>query len=460
MYFVSLELENIKCFGQKQILSLCDEEGNLAQWTLILGDNGVGKTTLLKCLAWMTPVYAPLDDAELASTEIVGNDQKPVPDSVKPAMDDFDDETEFEQLIRDGRNVISEAKGTFVHNAILGAKPEKESMVSVGMHFEKKAGKLEVADPIIGKLAKFNPPHVYAYGASRHMGYNNFDQSGLENPLANLFSGSGDLYDAQQVLVNLEFASLKEGRVGKSSELLAKLRRLLADILPDVSSPEAIVINSPIDERGNKTDVLVEVDTPYGRVPLNNLSLGYQTMLAWSVDLALHMFWNNPEAENPLAAPAIVIVDEIDLHLHPKWQRIIRKYLSNHFSKTQFICTAHSPFMAQSAEMENLCVLNQKNGEVFIENEPDVVTGWRIGQVVTSDLFGIQSERSPEYEELINKRRIILDKTSRSPDEEAQLKLLDEQLLALPIVETSEDQKLLDVIRNLSKNLNKDGNAQ
>ena len=60
IYFSSLELENVRCFGeQRQTLELTDNaKGQPAQWTLLLGDNGVGKTTLLQCLAWMRPVPA------------------------------------------------------------------------------------------------------------------------------------------------------------------------------------------------------------------------------------------------------------------------------------------------------------------------------------------------------------------------------------------------------------------
>lgn len=56
IYFSSLELENVRCFGEWQDLKLVDDQGRPAQWTLLLGDNGVGKTTLLQCLAWMRPV--------------------------------------------------------------------------------------------------------------------------------------------------------------------------------------------------------------------------------------------------------------------------------------------------------------------------------------------------------------------------------------------------------------------
>ena len=56
VYFTSLAIENVRCFGDRQELDLTAVDGRPARWTLILGDNGVGKTTLLQCLAWMQPV--------------------------------------------------------------------------------------------------------------------------------------------------------------------------------------------------------------------------------------------------------------------------------------------------------------------------------------------------------------------------------------------------------------------
>src|SRR3954462_14365793 len=50
-YFLSLSLENVRCFGEKQTLKLRDEQGRPARWTIILGDNGTGKMTLLRTLA-------------------------------------------------------------------------------------------------------------------------------------------------------------------------------------------------------------------------------------------------------------------------------------------------------------------------------------------------------------------------------------------------------------------------
>ena len=77
VYFKSMTLSNVRSFGETQPLYLTDPEGRPAQWTLILGENGVGKTTLLQCLASMCPVFtAPETDALTA----------PFPTRVEPAL--------------------------------------------------------------------------------------------------------------------------------------------------------------------------------------------------------------------------------------------------------------------------------------------------------------------------------------------------------------------------------------
>ena len=66
IYFLNLKLENVRCFAEPQVLNLVDSRGRPARWTLLVGDNGVGKTTLLQCLAWMrpTPYYPPATDKQ------------------------------------------------------------------------------------------------------------------------------------------------------------------------------------------------------------------------------------------------------------------------------------------------------------------------------------------------------------------------------------------------------------
>ena len=197
----------------------------------------------------------------------------------------------------------------------------------------------------------------------------------------------------------------------------------------------------------------VRIVTPYGSVPLSALSLGYKTMLAWVVDLAFRLLRNNPKSPTPLEEPAIVIVDEIDLHLHPSWQRVVRSFLCEHFPNVQFICTAHSPFMAQASEEENVAVLIRDGDHIRIENDPVLIRGWRIDQIASS-LMDVPI-RSEDVENLIKERREILNMHDPKPENMKRLEELDEIMLGLPTVEKPEDQEALDLIREVASQINK-----
>ena len=168
---------------------------------------------------------------------------------------------------------------------------------------------------------------------------------------------------------------------------------MLVEVLPDVDRAQDIEILGPRISDSSDIETGVRVTTPYGNVPLSQLSLGYQTMFAWTVDIAWRLLARYPNSPNALEEPAIVIVDEIDLHLHPRWQREIRDHLTGHFPSVQFIATAHSPLMAQDSLGANLAVLRKLEDHALILNDPTVIKEWRLDQVITSDLFNLASAR-------------------------------------------------------------------
>ncbi len=89
----------------------------------------------------------------------------------------------------------------------------------------------------------------------------------------------------------------------------------------------------------------------------NQLSHGEKTMLALVGDLALRLAIANPQLKNPLQGEGVVLIDEIDLHLHPKWQKTIVKKLREVFPKIQFILTTHSPLIISQLKAENIILL-------------------------------------------------------------------------------------------------------
>ena len=435
IYFSSLELENVGCFGERQILDLTDDEGRLAQWTLILGDNGVGKTTLLQCLAWMRPVLASNspDSSEL--------------DTIAPALDSEENEV-WNSLLRIGAEVQLDLKATLSTGQTLGTRHKHGvQKIETSVRMLGSNGVLQERVPTDNLLpdAIFLDLPIFAYGAARRMGFSNLENADLSDPLASLFSDSTELYDAEKILLNLDYLA-KKSKKPRNEKRLQRIERILAAVLPDIQNEEDIhilgpkVLGLPDEPSG------VRFKTPYGRVPLSGLSLGYQTTLAWTVDLASRLYERYPRSPNPLAKPAIVLVDEIDLHLHPRWQRQIMEDLSNHFPSTQFIATAHSPLMVQAAADMNLVVLRQEVGQVVIENRPRFVKAWRVDQILTSELFGVPA-RSKQIESLITERNALLDKTIRSKSDEKRLKVLEEELDSLPTAENHEDQAAMDLIR-------------
>src|SRR5207245_6221696 len=133
--------------------------------------------------------------------------------------------------------------------------------------------------------------------------------------------------------------------------------------------------------------------TPYGCVARRQLGYGYRTLIAWMVDFASRMVERYPDSPDPLAEPAVVLVDEIDLHLHPSWQRQLLGHLTRCFPNTQFVATAHSPLIVQAASSvnANLAVLRREGDHVVIDNHPQAIRGWSLDHVLTSDFFNLPS---------------------------------------------------------------------
>ncbi|MBK7443101.1 MAG: AAA family ATPase [Bacteroidetes bacterium] len=159
------------------------------------------------------------------------------------------------------------------------------------------------------------------------------------------------------------------------------------------------------------------------------------------------------KSETPFDEPAILILDEIDLHMHPTWQREIIENLSQIFSKTQFIVTAHSPLIAQAALSSNLVLLKRTGDHVKVENTPDVIRSWRIDQVLTSDLFGLKESRTREMEKKIQRRRTLLKKEILTDKQKTELEKLNAEIDAMPIGETKSEIDAMDILKDFAKKL-------
>jgi predicted ATP-binding protein involved in virulence len=106
------------------------------------------------------------------------------------------------------------------------------------------------------------------------------------------------------------------------------------------------------------------------KIPFEHLSDGQRTMLGLFCDLARRAAILNPHllGEANEKTEGVVLIDELDLHLHPKWQREIIENLRSTFPKIQFICTTHSPFLIQSLREGKLIQLGDESVNEFYDS--------------------------------------------------------------------------------------------
>jgi energy-coupling factor transporter ATP-binding protein EcfA2 len=409
-YFLSLTVENVRCFGPAQTLDLSDGHGRPSLWTVILGENGLGKTTLLSCLAGIA-------GTRLQSDGIV---------AIWGAPGDWED------LARGAGDVEGRAKAAICLTD--GSRTEAE------LEFKKRGKVILLRSIPLG-------PVVLCYGASRRMP----QRMGLaaDEKRSNLFLDNHVvLRDPEDWLLKADYNARLSGHDAKRFDYFAqRVREALTRILPEVTD----IRIQPAEEPGGSPRV--EAKTPDGWVPLRRLGFGYQSQIAWLVDFASRMFERHPDSPDPLAEPAVVLVDEIDLHMHPRWQRQIVAYLTERCPNTQFIVTAHSPLVVQAAADANIVLLRREGDHVVIENDPEVLSNWRVDQILTSELFGLDSARPPQIEAQLKERRALLAKPKLTSRDRKRLDRLQAQIGELPAGESAEDRRAMELIRRAASKL-------
>lgn len=162
-------------------------------------------------------------------------------------------------------------------------------------------------------------------------------------------------------------------------------------------------------------------------VLVDQLSSGERMLFGLVGDLARRLVLANPGYDEPLKGAGVVLIDEIDLHLHPRWQRFILFKLHNIFPNIQFIATTHSPQVLQYVKPENIILLD--NGEIV---DATIRTFGKDSSLILREAFSVSrySEEIPEVREVRDKVRRCFDLIDEEKYEEAEKSLKElEQVL-------------------------------
>ena len=165
----------------------------------------------------------------------------------------------------------------------------------------------------------------------------------------------------------------------------------------------------------------VEIDINGTTLEVRQLSDGERSVLALVLDIAKRLSQANPRLEDPLtSAQAVILIDEIDLHLHPQWQRKIVGNLEKTFPNCQFIATTHSPQVIGEVQHDKIQII--KDGKIY---SPSHSFGIDSSRVLEEVMF--TNSRNPAVEKEINRvARLIAD--GKSEEAKAAIKTLSDEI--------------------------------
>lgn len=373
-----------------------------SRFTVIIGNNAAGKTTAMDALSFAIGCFVRGLDTGYHSTQnesprsIYPEDVRWAPGYGTERKEQFPVIIEAEGKLFDQPNTWSGRQEGMdrQRNKVLLDKGEKKIEEAAKRAQVIARSEQESEQVILPLLAYFGPERLgtglrltkrkdegkskveqvpYAKQGARLEGYIDClspKSSGKQfkswfKTLEDRVSKFADPIDIQQVKLFSE----------KISEIIPAYRNIRYDFAKDE------IAGFFEDAEGNVTNL-----------PLSSLSNGFQNFIGILADLSYRCIKLNPHLKEKAAeVPGIVLIDEIDLHLHPTWQRRVVADLKRAFPNVQFIVTTHSPFVVQSLKAEEL---------INLDSMPPVVADPDARSLEENALYmGVSSPRSEDFEE-------------------------------------------------------------
>lgn len=325
MKIKQLHCENFRCFGSLKL--------NLnSQMNLIIGDNGSGKSTVLDAIAvglGIIPTHLP----NVGGMSFKKTDLRQINDLLQPyskikLATSFN--LEWDRLYRRDKS-----KTTLL-----------DIPQSIGTSELLRYLDAQVIDKFNQQQEFILPVFAY-YGVSRAILDLPLSRKGFTNSysrfdsMANTLTASSSFRSAFMWFYNKENEESRLQKERRSFDVSLKeldvVRCAIKTMFPDLDNPHIAV---------NPLRFMIEYNKQ--SLGIEQLSDGYKTMLGLVIDLSSRFAMANPHLANPLNADGIVMIDEVDLHLHPSWQQRVLGDLMRTFPNTQFIVTTHSPYIVEA----------------------------------------------------------------------------------------------------------------
>lgn len=428
MYISKVILKNIRGFENLEF-ELKRADGTYAGWTVFTGDNGSGKSTLLKAIAIG---LTGKDTARALQPSFHRWVREGAPEQKATIQLEIVRCSEDDAISDSGRNPVA----GFPAKIIL-KNGGKETSLQTAIP-DKKPKNYSTPDRTIwssdanGWFSCGYGPFRRVFGASPEAARQMVAPS--TERFVTMFQEAASLAEVDQWLRNLKHKELEDKSAGKEQ------LELLMGILQDDLMPNQITVDR-VDSDG-----LWLKDRNGVRLSWGEMSDGYRAALALLADILRHLInaygvsglaERGPDGKHFIKRSGVVLIDEIDAHLHPEWQREIGFWLRRHFPHIQFLVTSHSPIICQAADDNGLFVLPEPGSDALpralTSEEYRHVIASRPNTILLGPAFGLQNTWSPravkaraEFAKIESKRRAGAALTKEETGRVAQLRLFAE----------------------------------
>jgi len=377
---VKMEIKNIRCF-ERLVVSFQDRDASPRQWTMILGDNATGKTALLRSIAIG---LCNEGDGTALMRELPGDMLR------KGGPDDGSIEL---TLAREG----SEDKYVVTTEITRTRSPDAE----------KLRKKMKPA-----KEFPWKDIFVCGYGTHRS------GTAEVSHERYSALTALLPLFDPDAQLQNPEVVLLKAG--DQYEDLKETLLRALMLDEDGGSLSRPRVPQEKVELRG-----------PWGTLPIDTLSDGYRSTAQWLLDfLGWAIYAGRLDAGQGVGG--ILLIDELEQHLHPKWQRHIVQRLAEKLPKTQIVATTHTPLVAAAVgDVPSSAILKLPGVHEGRVCDDDLIDGhgylgMRADQILT-ELFDLVTSRTIGSEDDMA-RYAELSSRDRTAEEKEEFQRLAKKL--------------------------------
>ncbi|MBE5228599.1 MAG: AAA family ATPase [Microcystis aeruginosa PMC 728.11] len=367
-------LNNIGLFEKLEI-SLAPTEQNPSNITVFVGNNGAGKTAILKALAtslsWFTarlltekgsgnPIYedAIFNTANAGSIEIEVSD--PSKSLNNPDQSEIDHyfrwilaknrkgrKAQYNSNLNDCTRLANRYRDALTHDdktslPLIAFYPVERVVLDIPLKIRTKHTFLQLDgyDNSLSQGVDFR--RFFEWFREREDTEN---ESGIPEDVLNQLRPLAETNQDLWQLLNERNASAKDRQ-------LTAVRTAISRFMPHLDNLRV----------RRKPRLYMAVDKNGETLNLAQLSQGEKSLMALVGDIARRLAMLNPALENPLAGDGIVLIDEVDLHLHPSWQRCLCDRLTETFPNCQFVLTTHSPLVI--SDCKNVLIYTLANGEL------------------------------------------------------------------------------------------------